>query len=797
MSHVYAEPAAAAQAGDADTARPQVKVGAAHDPLEHEAERVAARILAAVPPPPVSPDDDPALRRSCDCGGTCGGCGDEDETVRRLATGPPSAAPVGAVRAVLTRPGTPLPPGEQAFFERRLGADLGGVTLRTGPDADVAARSVGAKAFTLGSDVVVAAPYGGDRAVLAHELVHVLQARAGRTRGTVRRQPSPATAPATTDEAGDFVRAAADFIEAVRDLLASDIARAERDVGAAAAADRRVAAERAQASVGQAALRTKLDQVQRTYDRQRAIVAADHPAQGRLREAYASFLHTLRDALDRSRTISRELGAAAAQASEQQYQDNLVVWLNANPFLDPRIAGRTAFTAGEATASATMETDVASVALAAAYAVNLTDVARTAAVQGALAAARTSVTAGTPPTSAAATPTAGVATASTELSRWAPARDNAIAVIGRANAAMQAWLAAPASAPGTQATVQRFFGTTDVGYGRLLADRIALIGTQLGGTGSLVMTLAAPTDTECGPLTGGHAATYRVWLCPNAGRMDPTMVVLHETAHAVIPARGAVPRAAGVTTVDRAYAGERLLGRLPTEEALSNAESYAEVIRALGDPTYALRNITTDRVTRACATQSDTDKILDAMARAQSLARRAKDWIEGWRAEYAASGAYSAFTRRVVSPLGAADDVAIDAAFVDMIDIPAEASIWYSAHDVACAAAATGRCAGSVLAWSTKADVTATTVTMRAGGAYPTVVTFCPAFLTAAEDVRNRVAFALVPASWGWAIRQPANLLKYAATAQALWNIDLGAPPASNLGEHQAADTAAAAPARP
>jgi hypothetical protein len=150
----------------------------------------------------------------------------------------------------------------------------------------------------------------------------------------------------------------------------------------------------------------------------------------------------------------------------------------------------------------------------------------------------------------------------------------------------------------------------------------------------------------------------------------------------------------------------------------------------------------------SCATQSDTDKILDAMARAQSLARRAKDWIGGWRAEYAASGAYSEFTRRIASPHGAANDAAIDSAFVDMIDIPAEASIRNIGHDVACAAASTGRCAGGVLAWSTEADVTAAAVTVRAAGAYPSVVTFCPAFLTAADDVRNRVAFAIVPASW-------------------------------------------------
>lgn len=801
MSHVYADPVPVRQANDAAPAQRPVRVGSAHDPLEHEAERVAARILAAPgAAPPVTPDDDGRVRRSCDCGGTCGGC-DDEQVVRRLATGPGRDGG-SSVRAALDQPGSPLPSGDRAFFEQRLGTGLGDVRLRGGATADAAAREVGAKAFTVGNDVVVATPYQGDRSVLAHELVHVLQARAGRTSGTVRRQPAPAAAP-PADDAATFVRMAADYIEAVRDIVAADMTRAERDLAAIPAAQlgvRRVAAERSLTTVGQTVLGQKIAQVQRVYDRQRAVVGANDPAQGRLREAYASFLHTMRSVLDRSRALAAALAPVDRQREEALYAPNLVAWLAANPFLDPRLAGRTTFTAGEAAASTASEADVASAQAGLvpyAYTVNLVDTARTAALRSALGAARTTVAAGTPPTTAAgAAPTGAAGTVLTELDRWVPARDNSIAVLDRATTAIEAWLAAPATAAATQATVQRFFGTTDAGYGRLLADRIALIRRQLAGGGELVMNLAGPTDTECGPTTGGHAGTYRVWLCPRGGGIDPTMVVLHETAHAVIPGRGSRARATGVTTVDRAYAGERLLGRLPTEEALSNAESYAEVVRALGDPAYTLRTITTDRVTTACGTQSDTDKILDAMARAQSLARRASSWIDGWRREYAAGGAYSAYTRGVVSgPLGAADDAAIDRAFIDMSDIPSEASIWYIGHDVACAANATGRCAGGVLAWSAKADVTANAVTIRRTEAYPSVVTFCPAFLTAAEDVRNRVAFAVVPASYGWAVARPADLLKYAATAQAIWNLDLPAPPAASLAEHQAAD--AAVPPRP
>jgi hypothetical protein len=85
--------------------------------------------------------------------------------------------------------GSPLDPGARSFLEGRMGADFSDVRVHTGPAADESARSIGAQAYTVGTDVV----FGGGayqpdspsgRHVLAHELAHVIQQKAGPVEGT-------------------------------------------------------------------------------------------------------------------------------------------------------------------------------------------------------------------------------------------------------------------------------------------------------------------------------------------------------------------------------------------------------------------------------------------------------------------------------------------------------------------------------------------------------------------------------------------------------------------------------------
>jgi hypothetical protein len=78
--------------------------------------------------------------------------------------------------------GRPLGEGERAFFGSRFKEDFDGVRVHTGAAASESARSIGARAYAVGQNLVFAdgqyAPHieGGVR-LLAHELAHVVQQR--------------------------------------------------------------------------------------------------------------------------------------------------------------------------------------------------------------------------------------------------------------------------------------------------------------------------------------------------------------------------------------------------------------------------------------------------------------------------------------------------------------------------------------------------------------------------------------------------------------------------------------------
>jgi hypothetical protein len=90
--------------------------------------------------------------------------------------------PLAARLSALAGGGQPLPPGVRSYFEPRFGRDLGDVRLHTDPAAGQLARSVDARAFTLGKSIVFGpgeyAPGSmAGRHLIAHELTHVLQQR--------------------------------------------------------------------------------------------------------------------------------------------------------------------------------------------------------------------------------------------------------------------------------------------------------------------------------------------------------------------------------------------------------------------------------------------------------------------------------------------------------------------------------------------------------------------------------------------------------------------------------------------
>jgi hypothetical protein len=174
-------------------AQPKLKIGAANDPAEREADRVADGIMAGTVAAPTAQTAAGVNRK-------CKGCGDEEETkppVLRKADGAAAAAggtASAAAEAALGKlgPGAALPGADRAFFESRFGRDFSNVRVHDGEAADAASQAMAARAFTLGSDIAFARgeyrPGTGEgRRLIAHELTHTLQQEGG-TRRTVRRQ---------------------------------------------------------------------------------------------------------------------------------------------------------------------------------------------------------------------------------------------------------------------------------------------------------------------------------------------------------------------------------------------------------------------------------------------------------------------------------------------------------------------------------------------------------------------------------------------------------------------------------
>lgn len=135
------------------------RIGAIDDAAEREADAMADRML----------------RRKCSA------CEDEERLSRSATGGAVSAEAPTAVGTVLRQAGQRLRGADASFFSSALGSSVEGVRIHDGSAADRAARSVGARAFALGHDVVFARgeyrPHtAGGRRLLAHELAHVAQA---------------------------------------------------------------------------------------------------------------------------------------------------------------------------------------------------------------------------------------------------------------------------------------------------------------------------------------------------------------------------------------------------------------------------------------------------------------------------------------------------------------------------------------------------------------------------------------------------------------------------------------------
>ncbi|TQN48572.1 uncharacterized protein DUF4157 [Humibacillus xanthopallidus] len=102
------------------------------------------------------------------------------QTVRQDRSRTPAITARTAATIASPGHGAPIAGSVRSSIEPHLGADLGGVRVHTGPDAAHAATSLGARAFTVGSDIYLGRGESPlDVSLMGHESTHVVQQGGG------------------------------------------------------------------------------------------------------------------------------------------------------------------------------------------------------------------------------------------------------------------------------------------------------------------------------------------------------------------------------------------------------------------------------------------------------------------------------------------------------------------------------------------------------------------------------------------------------------------------------------------
>jgi|GEM_PF-2459112 len=157
----------------------QLVVGADNDPLEVEADRIAAQVVSAAPRDPSVVSTSGTMQRAPGDRAEASASGTQP-SARLVDNAPARTAAPPIVDEVLRQSGRPLEPQDQAFFETRFGWDFSGIRIHADERAAASAASVQARAFAVGRDVVFGAGRyaprtAAGRRLMAHELTHVVQ----------------------------------------------------------------------------------------------------------------------------------------------------------------------------------------------------------------------------------------------------------------------------------------------------------------------------------------------------------------------------------------------------------------------------------------------------------------------------------------------------------------------------------------------------------------------------------------------------------------------------------------------
>ena len=175
------------------TIQTKLSVSEPNDKYEQEADRVADEVMRM-------PESNQRQATSTSANTVhsiqrvCNSCQDEDKIQTKSISS--NSAERNANPTGFRNPhgvGVPLPENVRSFFEPRFGYDFGRVRVHSDQSAADSARSVSARAYTLGHRVVFGAgeyspgTTGGQR-LLAHELTHVVQQGSG-SASSIQRQP--------------------------------------------------------------------------------------------------------------------------------------------------------------------------------------------------------------------------------------------------------------------------------------------------------------------------------------------------------------------------------------------------------------------------------------------------------------------------------------------------------------------------------------------------------------------------------------------------------------------------------
>lgn len=213
-------------------AQAKLNIGQPNDKYEREADRVSDRVMSMPDPKlqrqPVNEEEEetvqskpladqitPLMQRQEESPE------EEEETVQAKGD---SAAPSTASSSVesginsIRGNGQPLAVSTRAFFEPRFGANFSGVRVHTDSNANNLTRSVYAKAFTFGNNIVFGSGHYSPattegKRLMSHELTHVVQQGAKGSNQSLNIQKAPSPPPICSE---DMKQPAFDFHSAFK-----------------------------------------------------------------------------------------------------------------------------------------------------------------------------------------------------------------------------------------------------------------------------------------------------------------------------------------------------------------------------------------------------------------------------------------------------------------------------------------------------------------------------------------------------------------------------------------------------